>query len=73
MAGAEFCICRTFSSSVIRDTRSAARRSAGRSGFMKGSWPGAWPSSAEEAVNARKNPDNRIVVSTQFSSRIKLT
>src|SRR5215813_7489629 len=50
-AGAVFCICRTFSSSVIRDTRSAARRSAGRSGLRYG-----W-------ANARRLASNRIAVS----------
>src|ERR1017187_534381 len=52
MAGAEFCICNTFSSRVICATNSAARFSAGSSGLRQATFPVCCPNStAAKAMN----------------------
>src|SRR5215207_3248019 len=57
MAGAAFIICETFSSSVIRETRSATRRSKGRLGSRYGAPPsGLCPCAATgEALRRRQS------------------
>ena len=67
MAGAAFCICAAFSSSVIRDTRSAARASKLRCA----SWytgAGTTPSAAYDgnAVNVRIAMNTQRVIATKL-------
>src|ERR1039457_4819164 len=61
MAGAVFCICRTFSSSVIRETMSAARRSGGRSGFRYGGMFAACPAKWMAAAHRQGIASARII------------
>src|ERR1039458_5512395 len=71
MAGAEFCICNTFSSRVICATSSAARFSAGSSGLRQATLPVCCPSkTAAKATNGtpqvRKAP--LCIATTPFRS-----
>src|SRR5579871_6807277 len=64
-AGAPFCICKTFSSSDIRETRSCARVSAGRSGFLYGSCADRNEATAKQ----RSNRMELVVAQNKFGAR----
>src|ERR1019366_4046506 len=63
MAGALFCICSTFSSSVMRETRSAARFSGDRMGSRYGALAGCCPKDA--AHSARKAIADKVDLNFQ--------
>src|ERR1035438_2568905 len=64
IAGAVLCIWSAFSSSVKRETRSAARRSGDRFGSRYGELPGCWATAATPAIQSTA-PANRFSINLE--------